>query len=41
MVVGMVQAADGNMVDQVLALWAIADEVGERIQKGYLLKRLI
>jgi hypothetical protein len=41
MVVGMVQAADGNMADQVSALQAIADEVGERIQKGYLPKHLI
>jgi hypothetical protein len=41
MVVGMVQAVDGNMVDQVLALQAIVDEVGEWIQKGYLPKCLI
>jgi hypothetical protein len=41
MVVGMVQAADGNMADQLSALQAIADEVGEQIQKGYLPKHLI
>jgi hypothetical protein len=40
-VVGVVQAADGNMVDQVAALKAIADNVGDRVNKGYLPKRLI
>jgi hypothetical protein len=40
-VVGVVQAADGNMLDQVAALTAIADDVGNRIHHGYLPKRLI
>ncbi len=40
-VVGMVQAADGNMVDQVAALKAIADAMGDQVNQGYLPKRLI
>jgi hypothetical protein len=40
-VVGVVQAADGNMVDQVAVLKAIADDVGDWVNQGYLPKRLI
>jgi hypothetical protein len=40
-IVGVVQAADGNMLDQVAALKAIADDVGNHIHNGYLPKRLI
>jgi hypothetical protein len=40
-VVGVVQAADGNMADQVAVLKAIADDVGDRVNQGYLPKRLI
>jgi hypothetical protein len=39
--VGVVQAADGNMLDQVAALMAIADDVGNHIHHGYLPKHLI
>jgi hypothetical protein len=39
--VGVVQAANGNMVDQVAALKAIADDVGNQVNQGYLPKRLI
>jgi hypothetical protein len=38
---GVVQATDGNMLDQVAALKAIADDVGNRIHHGYLPKHLI
>jgi hypothetical protein len=34
-VVGVVQAADGNMLDQVKALKATADDMGNHIHKGY------
>jgi hypothetical protein len=34
-VVGVVQAADGNMLDQLEALKAIANDVGNHIHKGY------
>jgi hypothetical protein len=37
----VVQAADGNMVDQVAVLKAIADDVGDWVNQGYLPKRLI
>ncbi len=40
-VVGVVQAADGNMLDQVAALKAIADDMGNCIHNGYLTKCLI
>jgi hypothetical protein len=40
-IVGVVQAADGNMLDQIAALKAIADDVGNRIRNGYLPKHLI
>jgi hypothetical protein len=40
-IVGVVQAVDGNMLDQVAALKAIADDVGNHIHNGYLPKRLI
>jgi hypothetical protein len=40
-VVGVVQAADGNMADQVAALKAIADDMGDQVNQGYLPKRLI
>jgi hypothetical protein len=40
-IVGVVQAADGNMLDQVAALTAIADDAGNRIHHGYLPKHLI
>jgi hypothetical protein len=40
-VVGVVQAADGNMLDQVAALTAIADDMGNHIHHGYLPKCLI
>jgi hypothetical protein len=40
-VVGVVQAADGNMLDQVAALTAIANDVGNCIHHGYLPKCLI
>jgi hypothetical protein len=40
-VVGVVQAADGNMADQVAVLKAITDDVGDRVNQGYLPKRLI
>jgi hypothetical protein len=37
-VLGVVHAADDNMVDQVVALKVIADDVGNRINRGYLPK---
>jgi hypothetical protein len=40
-IVGVVQAADGNMLGQVAALTAITDDVGNRIHHGYLPKHLI
>jgi hypothetical protein len=40
-IVGVVQAADGNMLDQMAALKAIADDMGNRIHNGYLPKHLI
>jgi hypothetical protein len=40
-IVGVVQAVDGNMLDQVAALKAIADDVGNCIHNGYLPKHLI
>jgi hypothetical protein len=39
--VGVVQAADGNMADQVAVLKAIVDDVGDRVNQGYLPKKLI
>jgi hypothetical protein len=33
-IVGVVQAADGNMTDQEAALKAIADDVGDRVNQG-------
>jgi hypothetical protein len=40
-VVCVVQAADGNMADQVAALKAIAYDLGDRVNQEYLPKRLI
>jgi hypothetical protein len=40
-VVGVIQAADGNMTDQVQKLKEDADDVGDRISKGYLPRRLV
>jgi hypothetical protein len=40
-VVGVVQAADGNMADQVAVLKAITDDVGDQVNQGYLPKRLV
>jgi hypothetical protein len=39
--VGVVQAADGNMTEQVLVLKEVADDVGSRINKGYLPRTLV
>jgi hypothetical protein len=39
--VGVIQAADGNMTEQVLALKEAADDVGTRINKGYLPRNLV
>jgi hypothetical protein len=33
-IVGVVQAADGNMTDQEAALKAIADDVGDQVNQG-------
>jgi hypothetical protein len=40
-IVGMVQAAAGNMLDQVAALKVVADDMGNHIHNGYLPKCLI
>ena len=40
-VVGVAQAVDGNMTAQVQKLKEDADDVGDRIKKGYLPRRLI
>jgi hypothetical protein len=40
-VVGIVQAADGNMADQVAVLKAIADDMGDWVNQGYPPKSLI
>jgi hypothetical protein len=40
-VVGVVQAADGNMDEQVQVLKEIADDIGTRINKGYLPRTLV
>jgi hypothetical protein len=40
-VVGVVQAADGNMADQVAALKAITDDVGDEVNQGYLQKNYL
>jgi hypothetical protein len=41
MVVGVVQAADGNMDEQVQVLKEIADDIGTCINKGYLPRTLV
>jgi hypothetical protein len=40
-VVGVVQAADGNMDEQVQVLKEIADDIGTQINKGYLPRTLV
>jgi hypothetical protein len=40
-IVGVVHAIDGNMLDQVAALKAFADDMGNCIHNGYLPKCLI
>jgi len=40
-VVGVVQAADGNMEEQVHILKDLADDIGRRINKGYLPRTLV
>jgi hypothetical protein len=35
-VIGVVQVADGNMTGQLLVLKEAADDIAERINKGYL-----
>jgi hypothetical protein len=40
-VVGVVQAADGNMDEQVQVLKEIADDIGTWINKGYLPRTLV
>jgi hypothetical protein len=40
-VVGVVQAADGNMDEQVQVLKEAADNIGTRINKGYLPRTLV
>lgn len=40
-VVGVIQAVDGNMLEQVQKLKDDADDIGDRINKGYLPKRLV
>ena len=36
MVVGVVQAADGNMTKQLQVLKEVVDDIGNCINKGYL-----
>jgi hypothetical protein len=40
-VVGVVQAADGNMDEQVQVLKEIANDISTRINKGYLPRTLV
>jgi hypothetical protein len=41
MVVGVIQAADGNMDEQVQVLNEVADDVGTHINNGYLSRTLV